>query len=309
MGRTRPLSWAALAAVTGLIAWLWPHDAYAWGPLAHLEFASSSLGELSSVSPALRLILGQFASDYLYGSVAADIVVGKNLARYAVHCHNWAVGFRVMDRARTDAQRAFSLGFLAHLAADTIAHNYYVPYKTVQGFGARACGHAYWELRYDQTLPRQLWRMARHVFQARYRRHDGHLAEALAESSVIPFALSRRVFGSLLLATRLKKWQQVSQVIAGERRLALHLEEVRECAKLAVGQIVDVLRHGPDARCTRADPTGGRNLHMALQLRGSLRRSPRVSSRARDEVVRLARPAFREAIYGRLTLPEIPEAA
>jgi hypothetical protein len=258
------------------------------------------------LSPALRLILGQFASDYLYGSVAADIVVGKNLARYAVHCHNWAVGFRVLDRARTDAERAFSLGFLGHLAADTIAHNYFVPYKTVQGFAARACGHAYWELRYDQTLPKQLWRLARHVFQARYRRHDGHLEEALAESSVLPFALSRSMFGSMLLATR---FPRMSRVIAGERRLALHLEEVRECAKLAVGQIVDVLRHGPEARCTRADPTGGRNLHMARQLRTRLRRSHRVPSRARDEVIRLARPAFREGIYGRLNLPEVPEAA
>ena len=308
MGRSGPLSWGAAAALAGVVAALWPHHAYAWGPLAHLNFTSLSLGSLSSVAPAIRAVLSQFAGEYLYGSVAADIVVGKNLARYADHCHNWAVGFRVLDRARSDAQRAFSYGFLAHLAADTIAHNYYVPYKTVEGHQVRGCGHAYWELRYDQTLPRDLWRIAKHVSHARFREHDDHLEELLAGSSVIPFALSKKMFGSMLLAARLRRWQRLSQLLAGERDLALQREEVRECEKLAVEQILDVLRHGPDAGCTRADPTGGRNLHLARQLRRELRRRGDLPEKLRSELVRSMRPAFKDAIYGRLALPELPEA-
>lgn len=287
---------------------LWPRDALAWGPLAHLSFTSGALEQLSALSPALRVLLAHFSSEFLYGSLAADIIVGKNLARYAVHCHNWTVGFQVLERSRSDGQRAFSLGFLAHLAADTVAHNYYVPYKTVEGFRVRANGHAYWEIRYDQRLPADLWKLARHVSQAEYREHDDHLQECLADSYVIPFSISKRMFGSILLAARLRRWQRMSEVIAGERDLMLQEEEVRECQKLAVGQIVGMLKDGADAQCTHADPTGGRNLHMATQLRSTLRERKDLPARDAEQIVRKARPAFREAIHGRLNLPEFPDA-
>src|SRR5262249_46167507 len=146
------------------------------------------------------------------------------------------------------------------------------PYKTVQGFSTRGAGHAYWELRYDQRLSPDLWRLARHVTKANFREHDEHLQECLKESHVLPFALSKTLFGSLLLAARLKKWQRMSELLASNREQTLHDEEVRECRKLAVHQVLGMLRDGMDAECTRADPTGGRNLHLADTLRRSLKR-------------------------------------
>jgi hypothetical protein len=296
------LALGVLAAVV-----FWPADAHAWGPLAHLGFSSGAL-ELDTVfSPATRLILQRFTSEFLYGSLAADIVVGKNLSRYAVHCHNWSVGFQVLDRAKGDAQKSFALGFLAHLAADTVAHNYFVPYKTVQAFDRRAAGHAYWELRYDQRQSPELWKLARRVSRPEYREHDEHLEEVLDASHVIPFSISKRLFGSLLVAARLERWQSMSAVIAGERALSLHPEEVRECHKLAVEQISGLLKDGLDAGCTKADPTGGRNLHLADHLKKQLRGRRQLDPRVVGEVIRKARPAFKAGIFGRMHLPQVPE--
>jgi hypothetical protein len=295
------------AAVFAVVCFLWPHDAYAWGPLAHLNFSQGALSDLSMVSPALRMILSNFASEFLYGSLAADIIVGKNLARYEVHCHNWKIGFAVLDRAKTDAQKAFSLGFLSHLSVDTIAHNYYVPYKTVQGFKARASGHAYWELRYDQKLSPDLWKLARQVTQQQFREHDEHLEECLVNSYVIPFSISKTLFGSILLGARLKKWQKMTEVIAGERDLMLHDEEVGECRNLAVQNIRDMLKDGERAHCVQVDPTGERNLHMASKLKSSLKERRDLPEKAQDEIIRQVRPAFRNAIHGRLVLPHLPD--
>lgn len=297
----------ALVVLAGVVFFLWPNDAYAWGPLAHLHFSQGALADLSAYSPALRFILTRFASEFLYGSLAADIIVGKNLARYEVHCHNWSVGFRVLDKAKGDAQKAFSLGFLSHLAVDTIAHNYYVPYKTVQGFKARASGHAYWELRYDQRLPKDLWQVARHVSQKHYRGHDEHLADCLSQSYVVPFTLSKSLFGGLLLGARLKKWQRMTEVIAGERDLFLGDEEVNECRRLAVGNIQDMLRQADQAMCVQADPTGERNLHMANLYRRQLKERTDLSEKMQNQVVVKSRHAFRSAIYGRLQMPELPD--
>ena len=70
---------------------------------------------------------------------------------------------------------------------------------------------------------------------------------------------------------------------------------------------IDVAKDGLTAACTRADPTGGRNLHMATQLRSSLKARTDLSEREADEIIRKARPAFRDGIYGRLALPELPD--
>jgi hypothetical protein len=65
-----------------------------------------------------------------------------------------------------------------------------------------------------------------------------------------------------------------------------------------------MLKHGRDARCVTADPTGGRNLHHANQLRIQLK-DAQLPEKEANEVVRKSRPAFREAIHGRLTVPAV----
>jgi hypothetical protein len=299
-----------VALTLGLLFVLWPRDAHAWGPLAHLEFSRGALDSLSMVPAAMRMLLTKCQSEFLYGSLAADIIVGKNLARYAVHCHNWKVGWSVFDQARGEPQQAFALGFLSHLAADTVAHNYYVPYKTVEGFPARGTGHAYWEIRYDQKLDPELWQVARRITTAEFRRHDEFLEEALVGSYVVPFGVSKRMFNQLLLAAKMKRWQSMSAVVAKDSgELPLTDDEVQLTRRIAVEQIVGMLAHGDSARATTADPTGGRNLHMAVQLRQQLREASRkdqLHPGDAAEVLRRTRPAFLDAIHGKLVLPHMP---
>jgi len=297
---------AAVAATAASIL-LVPSTAWAWGPLAHLEFGSGALDSLELVPIAVRVLLGKCPYEFLYGTLAADIVVGKNLARYGVHCHNWKVGFQVLEHAEGEPERAFAYGFLAHLAADTVAHNYYVPYKTVEGYTRRRTGHAYWELRYDQRLSPDLWKMARRVSRRALRRHDHFLEDALAGSAVLPFGLSKGLFESLLLSARLRRWQQMSRLMAGERYLPLAEEEVAEMRKLAVGAIVGMLRDGREAECVTADPTGLRNLHMAMDLRRKFKKSRSRGLRPEQaaSTLRSVRHSFREAIHGPLHLPHL----
>jgi hypothetical protein len=296
-----PLSALALAVLA------WPSHALAWGPLAHLSFSAQALSAAPALQPGVRALLQEFQDAFLYGSLAADIVVGKNMARYLFHCHNWRVGFNVHRRARPGAEQAFALGFLAHLAADTVAHNYFVPFKTVASWHKVRTGHAYWELRYDQKMDGALARTARRVSRRPLRAHDRFLAQHLPRASVLPFGVSRQLFGSLLASAGVGRFQHLSRLaLARERKLVLEPELVRETNDLAVAAILGVLAEGERSAAARADATGARNLRLALDVRRGLRaRTGRRGLAARDAhaIAAETRDAFRRAIQGKLVLP------
>jgi hypothetical protein len=290
---------------TALALLLAPAPALAWAPLAHLGFGVEALGRIASVPAPTRSLLQGFGNEFLYGSLAADIVVGKNLAPYASHCHNWRVGFNVLAAARGGAERAFGLGFLAHLAADTVAHNYYVPYQIVGSFHRRRTGHAYWELRYDQRLDRDLSHVARAASSPACRAHDELLRRTMPGASVLPFPVSRGLFGTLLASARSGPFQALSRgVLARHRHLGLDDDLVAETRELSVTAILAVLREGERCAAARTDATGTRNLRMAARLRRALaaghRRLPLALAR---EVTLEARESFRRGIEGPLHLP------
>jgi hypothetical protein len=294
----------AVLAVAILAA---PSDAQAWGPLAHLNFSAQALASLGSVQPGLRGILSDFGNEFLYGSLAADIVVGKNMARYLYHCHNWRVGFNVFKGAKPGAEQAFALGFLAHLAADTVAHNYFVPYKTVASYHKASTRHAYWELRYDQRMDKGLSRLARDVTTRAMRSHDVYLETMLGRASVLPFGVSKQLFRSLLATARIGRFGQVSRLaLARERNLVLETDLVVETNELAWRAIVGMLNEGERSEAARADATGARNIRLATDLRKSLKaRTGQRLIHARDahEIALETRESFRKAISGKLVLP------
>jgi hypothetical protein len=299
---------AALAplALVALAILLVPSHAWAWGPLAHLNFSAQALSQAGAFQPSIRTLLQEYGNEFLYGSLAADIVVGKNMARYLYHCHNWRVGFNVLSKARAGGERAFAFGFLAHLAADTVAHNYYVPWKTVASFHKASTGHAYWELRYDQRMDRRLSAVARRVSTRRIRGHDAFLRAHLAGASVIPFGVSRRLFSSLLASARLGRFQNVSRLaLAPERNLLLEPDLIEETNGLAVRAILGMLDEGERSQAARADATGARNIRLAQDLRRRLRArtGPRITVADAHAIAQETRASFRGAIHGKLVLP------
>jgi hypothetical protein len=306
MSRARLFTLASLTTAAVAVL-LWPTGAHAWGPLAHLSFSAQALQNLGVVQSPVRALLTDFADSFLYGSLAADIVVGKNMARYLYHCHNWRVGFNVFKEARPGEEQAFALGFLSHLAADTVAHNYYVPYKTVSSFHKASTRHAYWELRYDQRMDRALSQVARRVSTRSLRGHDDLLERTLNGASVIPFGVSKGLFASLLASARIGRFHHLSRfALAPERKLVLEPDLVTETNGLAVSAILGLLAEGERCQAARADATGARNIKLAGDLRKQLKERTHgghILFRDAAEIAGETRDSFRRAIAGKLVLP------
>lgn len=296
-----------LLSIALLLFLLVPNDAFAWGAGAHLQLGSSVLANLQSIRPSIAAIIEAFPHDFLYGCLAADITIGKKFTHYLLHCHRWRIGFKVLDNAELPPQKACAYGYLAHLAADTVAHNYFVPYKVMCTFPTLTLKHAYWEMRFDHFVDQETWDMGRKVSLENYRANDALLRRVLSDT-LFSFGTNKRIFNSILLVSRLEKWQQVLKTLDNSSRFALEETDREEFFVLAEEAVFDVLNRMEEATFFQADPTGERALATAEAVRKNLRllyRSGKISKEEAFAQVEEMKKNLRNAICDPVHLLQI----
>jgi hypothetical protein len=278
---------------------LLPEQAFAWGGGTHLTIGLEVLQRLQQLPPNLATLLANASDDFLYGCMAADIIVGKKYTHYLLNCHRWRVGSRLLQAATTDPQRACAWGYLCHLAADVVAHNYFVPYKTIRSFATIAMRHTYWEMRYEAFVEPATWVRARTVCQ-NGRGLDDSLLRRVMAPTLFSFGNSKRIFNSILLLSRLERWQLLMRTLSQRSDHLLSEEDHQEYFAVTMETVMDLLRHGDDSFCWLADPTGETALAAAQELRRHLRflyKAGHVSKAGGVERAEFLKPTLRRAMH------------
>lgn len=141
-----------LTFIASLLLMLVPVAAFAFGPVAHVDMALEVLSSASMIGGAIAAVISRHRKQFILGTLDPDRTLAKNLAPYEKHSHNWENTIAEFNAAGSDEEKARSLGRICHLAADTVAHNYFIPMKIVDSYRNRTAGHFFWELRFDARL-------------------------------------------------------------------------------------------------------------------------------------------------------------
>ncbi len=282
-----------------------PAQAHAWGGGIHLQVGLNILENLALLPADLAAILAAHPRDYLYGCIAADIIVGKKYTHYLLNCHRWRIGQKVLLAARTDGERACAYGYLSHLAADSISHNYYVPYKIMRSFASVTMKHTYWEMRFETFVEKQVWEEARAVCRNDQRANDTLLRGVLT-ATLFSFGTNKRIFNSIMLLSRLERWQRVMHTLSSNSRYVLADSDRDEYLKLTEAAVFNFLQHPEDSDVLRLDPTGERALAMAEAFRKNLRLLYKSGQLTKAEGVEQVE-ALREKLRLALHEPELLE--
>jgi len=253
-----------------LLLLITPDHAFAWGAGFHLQLGSTVLNNLQALKPALATLLSEYPLDFLYGCIAADITIGKKFTTYLQHCHRWPIGLKVLHAARSRKQEACANGYLAHLAADTVAHNYFVPYKIMRSFSSLTMKHAYWEIRFENFVDKEIWEIGKKVSLEHYRANDELLRKVLSDT-IFSFGTNKRIFNSIMLLSRLEKWQAMLRTVSDSSSYTLEDTDRQEYTSLSEEAVFDYLNNREKSRYFLADPTGERALATAEILRKNLR--------------------------------------
>jgi hypothetical protein len=256
-----------------------PHVAHAWTPGTHVFLGEAVMRSLALLPPAVAALLREFPHDFLYGSIAADTSIAKKYAPVGRHCHSWNVGLEILDHARDDPLRAFALGYLSHLAADSIAHNYFVPTQLAITSSTSGFGHSYWESRFETHLGSECARRARELILIDHSRSDGLLDRVLSPT-IFSTPTNRRIFRGMVIVADNEGWQRIFQMMTENSRWDLPDNDVSRYLGRSFDYVMDLLIRMDRAEPFRLDPSG----HDALRLAKRVRR--RVLRAGGDDALR-----------------------
>ena len=228
-----------------------PSIAIAWGPTTHLYLGQKLLAGGAGVIPsAIYACITAFPKDFLYGTIIADIVVGKKFQEPGGYSHSWKFSGELFRLARSKAHNAFAYGYQAHLAADTVAHNEYIPrFITMPNLT-----HAMLEMKADSLIKKRLLIKTDSVVQIR----NDLLLERALERAKLSFKTNKRLFKGMLSLSRLPYSKPVSSFI--NRHLLYHVpeEEIRHYQLKSYRKMLECFSEEKKANVHKIDPLGRR---------------------------------------------------
>lgn len=218
---------------------LTPALAYAWGPLTHIYLAHELYAYAPLIPAGVLALMRKYRQDFLYGSIMADMVLGKRYLPDDRSSHSWDVAWKLFDQARTGPERAFAYGYLCHLAADTVAHETLTEEKM-------NVSHTWIELKADSLIDKVHWLQAVGISRAVQKRNDQFLESSLS-SFIFSFKTNRRIYKGIVLLSLLNR----------KRKRGVDREQIQRLHVGSISRMLDLLRNRRRAQVLEKSPLPG----------------------------------------------------
>jgi hypothetical protein len=213
-----------------------PSVAEAWGPLTHVYLAHQVINLGTAVIPAgIYGILKKYKSDFIYGNLSADIILGKRFQSLRKNSHSWEIAWKLFRSAETDQQKAFAYGYLTHLCADTVAHNLTLPALPFQ--------HPIVEIRSESLIDKKYRNMIKRLDKPMQKRHDV-LLENLLESVFFSFKTNKKIFRGFLVLSRLPNYTTVSNFIDRRFPVEIQVQDIYHFQEESLNRMLELLQNG-----------------------------------------------------------------
>jgi hypothetical protein len=217
-------------------------SACAWGPGHHLEFAERVYRRRKELLPRdVASLLDEERDAYDYGNLAADIINFKAYGGAYSHCHRWKIVEEMRDLSTTKRQEAFVYGYLSHLAADTIAHNHFVPYHVARYARTKGLGHLYWEMNADRFVPETHWKRVTTLKSLSALDELDDLVNRTVPNKALSMGTNKMIFNHVLLISERERWRNgmarihpISKVTLKKGFLALFQDAAVDRIRLAL---------------------------------------------------------------------------
>ncbi len=256
------------------------NGAWAWGPAVHTVLACRTLDSAAFLLPNIAAIIQTYYLEYLYGNLAADFFIGRLQKENGHHSHDWETGFRFLRHARSEKEAAYAYGFLSHLAADVIAHNYFIPDAIYRISFLKRMSHIYTEMIVDTSVGSVYFQMAKDVLSMKKLSCDRLLTKTIPDTRNTIKARRHLFTQSLKLSDSISCSPTIS-FLTRSSPIQISKKSMDFMIHLSYSLIRDVLNDPNSSECFSFDPAGKDNLRLAKRY-GLLSR-----------ILNIPRPKFR----------------
>ncbi|TIH14707.1 hypothetical protein D0S45_12910 [Marinifilum sp. JC120] len=235
---------------------------FAWGPGVHMAIGNAVLSNTGMLPDMMAKLLLSNSAIYLYGCLSADIFIGKGSKAKRLHSHNWQTGFNLLDESDDEHLKAYSLGYLSHLAADIIAHNYYVPNLMQQARSGGRLSHVYIEMLADDQVAWSAQEAAR-LFRTANLDADFNLRKHM-DAKKYSFLFKKKVFHQTIA---LLEYKAVSKSLNISKKVvpAFRQAYLRSIIDYSYRVVMDMLSSPQNAVALDFDPIGATNIGLAKE--------------------------------------------
>jgi len=213
-----------------------PSFAFAWGPMTHMYLGNELLSCATLLPAGIHALLKKHKQDFLYGNLMADMILGKKYLPDEKSSHSWDVGLKLLEQAKTWPERSFAYGYLAHLAADTVAHE-----TLTDELGNM--GHTWIEMKADSIIDKTYWLQTVLISKAVRQRSDLLLENSL-DSFIFSFKTNRRIYKSMVFLSLLNK----------KRRRGVDRVLIHELHEESITRMLDLLQNGTASTVLQKKP-------------------------------------------------------
>lgn len=262
-----------------------------WGPGNHIEFAQRVYRRRRELLPArTAALLSEQRHAYLYGNIAADIINIKSFGGHYNHCHRWTIVDAMRTQASTRGEEAFCLGYLSHLAADTIAHNHFVPYHLARYARTRSLGHLYWEMYADRFVSEARWKLIATLKRDPELEALDELVNAAVPRKALSMKANKLLFNHVLLVSERDVWRRRISGLHTLSSAPLEKGFLEYFRRAAVERVRLALRKGGVEKLAHLDTNGKQAQRRAMTARRKVLRTLQRTDRRRAASAQAAAP-------------------
>ena len=238
--------------------------AWAWGPAVHTVISCNIIGSCAQILPSIASIVQSFPHEYIYGGISADFFIGKGQKKKKGHSHNWETGFKFLSEANNKKEAAYAYGFLSHLAADVIAHNYFVPDLIHRVSKWKRIGHFYSEAVADRFVDPVYLKILKDVLAMDHLDCDRMLKSAAVRNSY-GLKTKKRIYTQSVKISDYLYCLPVFSDLEISSSYNVEDEYMAFMIELSFRLVKDLLSYPDSSACLSHDPIGSDNLRIARQ--------------------------------------------
>ncbi len=245
------------------IAAFMPVNALAWGPGVHISIGLSILDNLNLVFSMVQEVILKYPYYFLYGCISPDVLIGKGNKIERVPSHRWDTAFSLLKNSDLRA-KAYGFGYMTHLAADTISHNYFIPNMLqLFNFNRGKISHVLTESYVDRNLNLDKSIIKELMNNKNLREMDRLFIKTIKYKSSL-FKIKRILFKKGIIINFIPKKEDISFNNI-KKKILDSWHYVEDMIDLSKKSAIDIINKQKMSQLIDYDPMGFRNLYLAKQ--------------------------------------------